>query len=135
MKSIQHLFRRFLQKSVIRVIKYLDYDRQSRSLYEKDCLLICNKMILREDSNLLMTPISNKRYIKNDVLGIFIVIDGSLVNVINHKYSYTVQISEKTRQTIQNLFNDKIELQRKKMEDEITKNIKHSLKTIAHSLD
>lgn len=135
MNKIYHRFRRFLQSNTIKVLKSLDYDRQIRSVYEKDCLIICNKMINRRDTNLLMTPISNKRYIKNDELGIFIVIDGSLVNVINHKYSYTVQITEKTKNTILDSFNHKIESQRLEMEEEITKNIKHSLRTIAQNLD
>lgn len=135
MNKIYHRFRRFLQSNTIKVLKSIDYDRQIRSVYEKDCLIICNKMINRRDTNLLMTPISNKRYIKNDELGIFIVIDGSLVNVINHKYSYTVQITEKTKNTILDSFNQKIESQRLKMEEEITKNIKHSLRTIAQNLD
>jgi hypothetical protein len=58
-----------------------------------------------------------------------------MVNVINHKYSYTVVISDKTKEQIVNLFNNVVEKQRLKMEEEITSNIKHSLKTIIKTLN
>lgn len=119
----------------ISIARHTDYERQHRSRYESDCFSICNKLISMEDSILLMTPLSNKRYIKNDSHGIFITIDGNVINVINHKYSYTVVVSEKTKQQIVDLFNDVVEKQRLKMEEEITSNIKHSLKTIIKTLN
>lgn len=135
MKSYQHIFRRWIQSMYISVARHTDYERQFRSKYETDCFSICNKLILMEDSILLMTPLSNKKYIKNDTHGIFITIDGNMVNVINHKYSYTVVVSDKTKQQIVDLFNNVVEKQRLKMEEEITSNIKHSLKTIIKTLN
>ena len=96
MKSITHKFRRLIQSYVIYVIKSIDYGREKQSAYELDCLKICKKLISRPDSTLLLTPITNKRYIKNDGLGIFITIEGSLIKVINHKYSYVVPMSDKS---------------------------------------
>ena len=119
----------------ISVVRHTDYERNYKSRYETDCFSICKKLILMEDSVLLMTPLSNKKYIKNDEYGIFITIDGNVVNVINHKYSYTVVVSEKTKQQIVDLFNNVVEKQRLKMEEEITSNIKHSLKTIIQTLN
>jgi hypothetical protein len=92
-------------------------------------------MIKREDSALLLTPLTHKRYIKNDTLSIFITIDGGIVNVINHKYSYVVPMSDRSINEINEIFNTTVENQRKKMEDEITSNIKHSLRDISNSLD
>jgi len=92
-------------------------------------------MIRRSDSVLLLTPLTNKRYIKNDTLSIFITINGGLVNVINHKYSYVVPMSDRSITEINDIFNSTVENQRKKMEDEITSNIKHSLRDISNSLD
>jgi hypothetical protein len=54
--------------------------------------------------------------------------------VINHKYSYTVSIQDKSKEEILNYFNEVLENQRLKMEEEITSNIKHSLKNILHTL-
>jgi hypothetical protein len=135
MKSIEHKFKRWIQSKVIRTIKYLDYGREKQSDYELDCLKICKKLINRSDSVLLLTPITNKRYIKNDTLGIFITIEGSLVKVINHKYSYVVPMSDRSITEVTNHFNLTVEDHRKKMEDEISSNIKHSLRDISSILD
>lgn len=135
MNKVIHKIKRWIQSRVLKTIKSMDYSREKRSLYELDCLKICKKMITRQDSTLLLTPITNKRYIKNDTLAIFIKIDGGIVNVINHKYSYTVPMSDRSITEITNLFNDTVENHRKVMEEEITSNIKHSLQDISKSLD
>lgn len=135
MKKVKHKIKRLIQSQVLKVIKSMDYAREKRSSYELDCIKICKKMITRPDSTLLLTPITHKRYIKNDTLSIFIKIDGGIVNVINHKYSYTVPMSDRSMEEITNLFNNTVESHRKVMEDEITSNIKHSLQDISKSLD
>lgn len=135
MNKVIHKIKRWIQYRVLKTIKSMDYGREKRSSYELDCLKICKKMITRQDSTLLLTPITNKRYIKNDTLAIFIKIDGGIVNVINHKYSYTVPMSDRSITEITNLFNDTVENHRKVMEEEITSNIKHSLQDISKSLD
>jgi hypothetical protein len=135
MNKKMHKIKRLIQSTVLKTIKSLDYGREKRSSYEMECLLICKKMIKREDSVLLLTPLTHKRYIKNDTLSIFITIDGGIVNVINHKYSYVVPMSDRSINEINEIFNTTVENQRKKMEDEITSNIKHSLRDISNSLD
>ena len=135
MNKKMHKLKRLIQSTVLKTIKSLDYGREKRSSYEMECLLICKKMIKREDSALLPTPLTHKRYIKNDTLSIFITIDGGIVNVINHKYSYVVPMSDRSINEINEIFNTTVENQRKKMEDEITSNIKHSLRDISNSLD
>jgi len=112
----------------------MDYERGQRSKYELDCLSICKKLIDKPDTQLLMTPLSNKKYIHNPANSIFITIEGNTVNVINHKYSYTVVIQDKSKIEITNYFNEVLETQRLKMEEEITSNIKHSLKNILQTL-
>jgi hypothetical protein len=135
MNRTMHKFKRLIQSLVLKTIKSMDYSREKRSSYELECLIICKKMIQRSDSVLLLTPLTNKRYIKNDPLSIFITIDGGLINVINHKYSYVVPMSDRSIKEINDIFNSTVENQRKKMEDEITSNIKHSLRDISKSLD
>lgn len=135
MNKTMHKFKRYIQLLVLKTIKSVDYGREKRSSYEMECLIICKKMIQRCDSVLLLTPLTNKRYIKNDPLSIFITIDGGLVNVINHKYSYVVPMSDRSIKEINDIFNLTVENQRKKMEEEITSNIKHSLRDISNSLD
>jgi hypothetical protein len=82
-----------------------------------------------------MTSISQKRYIKNDDFLILVTIDNNIINIVNHEYSYTVFITEKTRKTICEEFDKIIESQRQKMESEITSNIKFSLKNLSEKLN
>jgi hypothetical protein len=44
-------------------------------------------------------------------------------------------VQDKSKEEIINHFNEVLENQRLKMEEEITSNIKHSLKNILHTLD
>ena len=135
MNRTLHKIKRLIQSLVLKAIKSMDYSREKRSSYELECMIICKKMIRRPDSVLLLTPLTNNRYIKNDTLSIFITIDGGIVNVINHKYSYIVPMSDRTMKEVTDMFNSTVENQRKKMEEEITSNIKHSLRDISDSLD
>ena len=48
------------------------------------CTDICLSLIGMENSRLTYAPISNKRFIKNDSKGIFVVIDHRMINLINH---------------------------------------------------
>jgi hypothetical protein len=134
MKEYKHIFKRWIQRMYIDSVRKMDYERGYRSKYELDCLSICKKLINKPDTQLLMTPLSNKKYIHNPENSIFITIEGNAVNVINHKYSYTVVIQDKSKIEITNHFNEVLESQRLKMEEEITSNIKHSLKNILQTL-
>ena len=116
-------------------VKRMDYQRGNKSRYEMDCLAICKKLIDKPETQLLMTPLSNKKYIYNSENSIFITVEGNTINVINHKYSYTVSVQDGTRDEIVNHFNEVLEYQRLKMEEEITSNIKHSLKNILQTLN
>jgi hypothetical protein len=135
MKDYKHAFRRWIQSMYINSARKMDYQRGNRTKYELDCISICKKLIDKPDSQLLITPLSNKKYIYNAVNSIFITIEGNTVNVINHKYSYTISIQDKSKEEILNHFNIVLENQRLKMEEEITSNIKHSLKNILQLLD
>ena len=97
MKEYKHIFKRWIQRMYIDSARKMDYERGHRSKYELDCLSICKKLIDKPDTQLLMTPLSNKKYIHNPANSIFITIEGNTVNVINHKYSYTVVIQDKSK--------------------------------------
>ena len=96
MKDYKHAFRRWIQSMYINSARKMDYQRGHRTKYELDCISICKKLIDKHDSQLLITPLSNKKYIYNSVNSIFITIEGNTVNVINHKYSYTISIQDKS---------------------------------------
>jgi hypothetical protein len=135
MKKLFHKLKRQYQKIYIRIVKNLEYERSMQQRYEIDAQNVCLKLISKEQSHLLMTSITQKRFIKSDEFDVLVTIDNNIINIVNHQYSYTVFVTEKTRKTICNEFDKVIESQRKKMEDEITSNIKFSLKNLSNKLD
>jgi len=103
---------------------------------EQICSEICTKLISREDSRLTYAPLSKKRFIKNDELQIFIVIDSRGINIINHIYSYYIYIeNDFIFNELMSVFDHELETRRQKLESEIVSNIQHSLKSILKKLD
>jgi ferric iron reductase protein FhuF len=105
-----------------------------KSKYERDCIAICKKLILKEDTTLLYTPISTKRYIRNEKNQIFVILENHSVKVINHIYSYTVFLEQTTWNNIVSTFDNELEKRRDDFEKEIISNIKHSLQNILQNI-
>lgn len=101
-----------------------------RSDFEKEAVGICRNLIKRQDSKLLGSFKTQKRYVKNDVLGMNIIIEDGNVDIINHTYQYNVPISIKSHKIISNIFDGHQDADRQQMENEIRSNVKHSLQTI-----
>ena len=128
-----HKFRRMIQKWYISIVRMATPPIE-KSEYEKDCIAICKKLISKEDTVLLLTPISNKRYIRNEELGIFVILENYRVKVINHVYAYTIFLDQKPWDNIILNFDLEVEKRKEKFEKEITSNIKHSLQNILYKL-
>ena len=92
-------------------------------------------MLESKETVLLIAPISSKRYMKNEKYGIYIVFHGRTIEVVNHVYNYTVALDDKTWNILIDEFNYELEDRRTEFEDEISKNIKHSLKTLLKTMD
>ena len=133
MNSYSHKLRRLIQKWYISLVK-MTTPRIEKSEYEKDCIAICKKLIHKEDTILLLTPISNTRYIRNEELQIFVILEGHNVKVINHVYSYMVFLDQKPWDNIILTFDAEVEKRREEFEKEITSNIKHSLQNILQNI-
>jgi len=128
-----HKFRRSVQKWYISLVR-LSTPPVQKSEYERDCISICKKLINKEETILLLTPISFKRYIRNEEHQIFVILDNHNVKVINHVYSYTVFLEKNSWENLVNIFDNEVEKRREIFEKEITSNIKHSLQNILHSI-
>ena len=133
MNIYTHKFRRLIQKWYISLVR-MATPPVEKSEYENDCIAICKKLISKEDTVLLLTPISNKRYIRNEELQIFVILESHHVKVINHVYAYTVFLEQKPWDNIILSFDLEVEKRREEFEKEITSNIKHSLQNILHKL-
>lgn len=131
MKKIIHKLKRLIQKQYI---KFYRSSNPKITTYEKDCVSICEKLIKKNETVLLLTPISNKRYIKNEEDQIFVILENYSVKIINHVYSYTVILGDRSWHSVVTLFDTEVESRRNKFEKEITSNIKYSIKKILEKI-
>lgn len=124
-----HEIKRYFQKQGIKFYKILnsnlEIDEQSRA-----AVLICHKLINKEESILLMSPITQKRYIKNDSDGLFVIINDNQLNIVNNMCNYSVFIQGRALKNIITKFDNEVEKRRQEMETEMRSNVKHSLTEI-----
>jgi len=99
------------------------------------CTFICRKLIHDKNSELLIAPISEKMYIKNQDLGIFITKEGNEVTITNHTYSYFIKLNPNQSDKLNNYFLKEMELRAKVMEHELEGQIKHSLDKIFNTIN
>lgn len=129
-----HFFRRQMQRNYIYVQRLTTPKDLNSSPYENDAIRITTKLINDSDSAMLISPLSGKKYIKNEKFGMYIILSSSTVQIINHKYSYVVFISDKKYDKLINEFNIEVEKRRELFEREILGNINVSMKSILKTL-
>jgi hypothetical protein len=96
---------------------------------------ICEKLIQNSDSELSHSPLTNKRIIKNESYNMYIVMEASTINLINHVYSYTVYLQNSAKYNeLCSKFDNVLDEKRKTLESEIRANIQHSLKNILEKI-
>lgn len=98
--------------------------------YEKTCTAICRKLITHKGSNYTIAPLSEKRYIINKELDIFIVMVENRVEITNHVYHYIIKLSEKDSTKLKKQFDAKVEQIRLEYENDIKSQINNTLNTI-----
>jgi len=133
--NYKHKFRRFLQQLALDIKRKFDNQPVGKTNHGWECLKICRKLINSKNSELIVSTLSSKRYIKNDDMNIFVILHGQTVQIINHVYSYSILTDSKTWDQIISLFNEEQEKRCIKLESEAEINIKKSLKNISNNLD
>lgn len=96
---------------------------------------ICRKLINNIDSVFLIAPLSNKRYIRNEKLGMFIILSDNRINITNHIYNYDIMVPSPLSDKLCRMFDNKVEESREKFETEMRSQIQHSLSTILQKLN
>ena len=131
-----HKFKRFTQRLGISLFRMLDPSKYEapKNEYEAEALAICKRLASRESSTLLMSPISGKRYIRSKDNQIHVIIEGHLITIVNHSYSYVIPVEGKSHERLIRMFDMEVEARRNVMEAEIRANIKHSLSNIYQNL-
>lgn len=132
---MKHKAKRLLQFIAIKWLRLFETkETREPSAYEKECFYVCKALINQADSVLLMSPISGKRYIKSEDDQIFIIIEENQITIVNHNYSYNIDLWGTALTRISNMFDIEVEKRRAAMETEIRSNVKHSLSNIYKNL-
>ncbi len=133
---MQHRLKRFTQRVGISLFRLIDPSKYQapKNEYEVEALAICKRLASRKSSTLLMSPISGKRYIRSKDNQIHVIIEGHLITIVNHSYSYVIPVEGKSHERLIRMFDMEVEARRNIMEAEIRANIKHSLSNIYQSL-
>jgi hypothetical protein len=86
---------------------------------------------LRDDNvDLILMPVVNKRIIKLEKKGLYIVLQHSLLEITNHKYSYHLEINFELFTKLSKLFDAKLELNFKEEEETINEQLSGGLKKV-----
>ena len=102
--------------------------------YESLCVNVAKSLIRSSDSILIMTPKTNKYYIKNEKLGVYMVICDSVLSVTNHKYSYEIKLTPKNERKLINVFDNELEKRGEIYDTEMILQIKESLTDIYNKI-
>lgn len=133
--ELYHKFRRLMQRNYIWVSRIVTPSTVESSPHENDALRITSKLVKDKDSTMLISPLSGKKYIKNEKFGMYIILHSSTIQIINHKYSYVVFVADKKYDKIVQEFNIEVERRRELFEKEILGNINHSMKSIIKTIN
>ena len=127
----------FLKRRLIRFklkLRYKNFSGLGVDDNEKLCKSITIRMVNHPKSLFLIAPISMKRFIKNDELGIFIAMNNMRVKITNHQYHYDVLLGERDWDRLTLLFDNKTEKIREEFEEEMFNQINSSLHEILNKV-
>ena len=128
--------KRQIQKIGLKVARILDPEKMQteRKEFGGEAFSICKRLISKEDSTLLVSPISGKRYIKSDDNQLYVIIEPAIMTIVNHSYSYNIQLDISGYHRVVKVFDAEVERRRELMEAEIRSNVNHSLSEIYNKL-
>jgi hypothetical protein len=98
--------------------------------YEKICTAIVRKMINHNDTKYTIAPLSNKRYLINKTLEIFVIMEDSKVEITNHVYHYVITLPKKEMGKLVNRYDKKVDEERIMYENQIKSQIDNTLHKI-----
>ena len=135
---MKKLFNRFYKRFKVRLNKI---GRSSSlktyeevELHEKTAFKICVKLISDKDSDFMIAPMSQKRFIINEKLNLFILIDYGRVEITNHVFHYDVRLSNRNYERITYLYDTETEKRRSNTEITIKSNIKNTLDKVYEAI-
>lgn len=132
---MKEFFTKLLRRIYVKWILKTKYRRVPISENERTSLSICRHLISHENSKFLIAPLSGKRYVKNEMLGLFIILDDKLLSITNHLYHYEINVNLRDWDRITVMYDNKTERIRQQFEDEIMSQIQNSLSDIKNKIE
>ncbi len=132
---MKHFFKRLFKRMYVAWILRVRYKDTKTTQTESTSLSICRYLISNESSKFLIAPLSGKRYIKNEILGLFIILDDKQISITNHLYHYEINVNQREWDRISLMYDNKTERIRQQFEDEIMAQIEHSLTDIKTKIE
>ena len=133
-KFFGRLIKRLKLRTIIRYNRMFSHNPKHYTSNEVKSSAIFRKLINHPNSTFLVAPLSNQRYIKNEKLGIFLLLSNMRLNITNHVYNYDIDINEALSDKLKTIFDEKVELIRQDFELEMRSQIQHSLTKILEKL-
>jgi hypothetical protein len=136
-KKIIRFFTRFKMRFYLwsKQSSFMKTYKEEVSSYEKTCFKICLKLISSPDSDFMIAPMSNKRYIRNNKFDMFVTMDYGRVEITNHVFNYNVKLSDRDWQRLTFIFDTETEKRRLGTEQEVSSQIKNSLQHVLEKLE
>jgi hypothetical protein len=114
---MKEFFIKLIRRIYVKWILKTRYKKVTINDSEKTSLSICRYLISHESSKFLIAPLSGKRYIKNEILGLFIILDDKLLSITNHLYHYEINVNNRDWDRITLMYDNKTERIRQQFED------------------
>jgi hypothetical protein len=133
--NIRHTFKRAMLRISIWIKRTFSADYvkfKEININQRKAIAICINIVNNPKSELLMSKLSDKRYIKNG--DYFIIIEENNIKIVNHVYCYDVPIYGHKMKNLKDLFDNRIDSIRLEMENEIMKNVKNSLDIVFNNI-
>lgn len=132
---MKHKLKRIIQKlGIILIKKFYHAGREKLSKTEIEASIVFTKLISDPKTDLLISPISSKYYLRNNDRKLLVVLGNMNISIINHIFGYDVSIPSYLQDRLKSIFNDEVENRRQKMEEDYRNNVRHNLQQVIKSL-
>lgn len=133
------MIRHFIQKQLIKLSYFISYGvvltHEEKTGDEKISTSIVRRLINHPDSKFVVSSLSQKRYIKNNTLNLFVTLLDRQISITNHVYHYDVVVSLRDWNKIKKQYDLKNEEITLEYEKQIKSQITHSLSQILDRLN
>lgn len=128
--NMKKFFKKLWMRFSIHVTKKLSQEIENLDENERLSSAICRNLIKHPESTFLIAPLSHKRYIRNESLQMFIILQDDRMNITNHIYNYDILLRKDTSERLNRIFDYRVEESRSKFESEMKSQVRHSLHSI-----